>query len=94
MLSGEHLVAGSNDQIMLMAGQPFASVVRFRRRLLEDNIGGNRFSRDQVTADAEMLQRALSLRAPELLGGHNDITQAITTDEPPRPIKRKRSTDF
>ena len=47
------------------------------RRLLQDGVGGDHLARDQVLADAEMLERALRLRAPELVGGNFDLAKAI-----------------
>src|SRR5262249_38668480 len=66
--------------------------VRVRRRLLQDGVGGDHLSWDQVLADAEVLQRALRLRTPELVGRHLDRAKAVVLDtesghgqEPPLP---------
>src|ERR1700676_2167307 len=47
------------------------------RGLFEDGIGGDHFAGHQVSADAEMLERALSLRSPKLVGRYCHITQAV-----------------
>ena len=44
---------------------------------LQDRVGSDHLARDQVLADAEVLKRALGLRAPELVGRHLDLAEAV-----------------
>jgi hypothetical protein len=55
-------------------------VVGHGRRPLQDRIGVDHLARDQVVADAEMFQRALGLRAPELVRRDLDFAQAVGFD--------------
>ena len=81
MLAGEDLVADLDDQRLLVRrpSRP-AGVVDQRGRLLDDGVGGDHLPRDQVVADAEMLQRALRLRAPQLVGRDMHLAQAVGFD--------------
>src|ERR1700682_682537 len=47
------------------------------RGLLQDGIGGDHLARNQVLADAEVLERPLGLSAPQLVRRHLDYTEAI-----------------
>jgi hypothetical protein len=49
---------------MALVVEPAGGVIGIRRRLFQDRIGRDHFARDKIGADAEMLERALSLRAP------------------------------
>ncbi len=64
MLVGEDLVAYLSDQFVGLAVQATAGMVGSGGRALQDRVGGDHFARDQIVADAEMLERALRLRAP------------------------------
>ena len=77
MLAGEDLVADLDDQPVRLVVEPPAGMVGVGRRLLQDGVGGDHLARDQVLADAEMLERALRLRAPELVGGHLHLAHAV-----------------
>jgi hypothetical protein len=44
---------------------------------LYDRVGNDHLARDQVLTDAEMLQGALGLRAPEFFSRHFDPAQAV-----------------
>src|SRR5262249_8886742 len=57
--------------------EPPAGMVRGCRGLLQDGVRGDHLARDQVAADAEMLERALGLRAPQLVGRHLDHAEAV-----------------
>ena len=67
MLAGENFVADLDDQSVGLVSQPLAGVVGNGSRLFEDGIGRDHLTRDQILADAEMLERALRLRSPELV---------------------------
>jgi hypothetical protein len=77
MLARENLVADVDDQLVDLAVETTAGIIRVRRRLLQDRVGLDHFARHQVPADAEMLQRALRLRTPELVRGNVHFTQAV-----------------
>ena len=77
MLAGEDLVADLDDQLVRLVVEPPAGMVGVGRRLLQDGVGGDHLARDQILADAEMLERALRLRAPELVGGDADLAEAV-----------------
>src|SRR6516165_6258378 len=44
----------------------------------QDGVGRDHFARDQIPADAKMLERALGLSAPQLVRGHLNHTKAVT----------------
>src|ERR1700681_2941292 len=77
MLAGEEFVADTHDQILGNLVEPSASVIGDGRRPLQDGVGRNHLPRDQILADAEMLQRSLGLRAPQLVGRNLDCAQAV-----------------
>ena len=78
VLSAKDLVAGPNDQLVALAVEPLAGMVGDGRRLFERRIGNDHLARDQIVADAEMLERALGLRAPELVGSNLDFAKAVS----------------
>ena len=64
MLAGQDLVAHPDDQIVCRRIEPLAGMVGIGAGLFQDGIGANHLARDQVLADAEVLERALRLGAP------------------------------
>src|SRR6516225_11289455 len=78
MLPGQNLVAGLNDQLVTLIIEPFAIVVRDGGGLLQGGIGRDHLARDQVSPDAEMLERTLSLRTPQLVVGDFNDTEAVS----------------
>jgi hypothetical protein len=77
VLAREDFVAGLDDQFVALVVEPLARVVGNRGSLLQDRIGGDHFARNQILADAEVLERALGLRAPQLVGRHLDDAEAV-----------------
>src|SRR5216684_824958 len=77
VLAGEDFVAGLDDQLVLLIAEPLAGMVCRGSGLLQDGIGGDHLARNQVLADAEMLERPLGLSAPQLVRRHFDYTEAI-----------------
>ena len=67
MLPGEDFIANLHDQLVTLIVQPLASVVRGGSGFLQGGIGGDHFAWNEVSADAEMLERALGLSAPQLV---------------------------
>ncbi len=77
VLAGENLVANLNDQLVTLIVEPLSGMVRGGGGLLQGGVGGDHFSGYQVLPDAEMLERALGLSAPQLVRGHFNHTEAI-----------------
>ena len=77
MLAGENFVAGLNDQLVTLIVEPLAGVVGGGGGFLQGGIGGDHLARNQILADAEMLERALGLSAPQLVGRHFDHAEAV-----------------
>jgi hypothetical protein len=70
MAASEYFVTDTRDQGVNLIRQAAASVVRGGSCALYDRIGSDHFAGDQVSADAEMLQRALGLCPPKLVVRH------------------------
>src|SRR5262249_44934019 len=66
-----------NDKFVALIVEPLAGMVRRGRRLLQDGVGGDHLAGNQILADAEMLERALGLRPPELVRRHLDDAEAV-----------------
>src|SRR5258708_2402411 len=77
MLAVEDLVADVNDQLVGLSIEPVAGVICIGRRFLQDRISQNHLARHQILADAEMLERTLRLRSPELVGGNVDLAETV-----------------
>src|SRR5258708_40192928 len=77
MAASEYFVTDTRDQGVNLIRQPAISVVRGSSGAFYNRIGSDHFAGDQVSADAEMLQRALGLRPPELVGRHLNLTQPV-----------------
>ena len=80
MLAGEDLVADAHDQIVPLLVEPPALVVGDGGGALQDRVGADHLARHQVVADAEILQRALGLRAPQPVGGNRNLPEAVAFD--------------
>src|SRR5215470_18558517 len=78
MLAGQNFVASLRDQLVLLIAQSFAGMVCFRSSFLQNGIGRDHLPRDQVLADAEMFERTLSLRAPQLVIANIDFAETIS----------------
>src|SRR5262245_32085538 len=77
MLTRQYFVAGLDDQFVMLIVEPLAGMVRGGRGLLQDRVGGDHLARNQILADAEVLERALSLGTPELIDRYIDHAEAI-----------------
>jgi hypothetical protein len=77
MNASEYFVTDTCDQGVDLIRQPAVSVVRGGSRTFYDRIGSDHFAEDQVSANAEMLQRALGLRPPELVGSRFNPAQPV-----------------
>src|ERR1700722_13932270 len=80
MLAAQDLVADLNDQSMRSVVETLAGMVGIGRSLLQDGVGGDHLPRDQVLPDAEVLERALGVGAPEFVGGNTDLAETVGFD--------------
>ena len=77
MFARENLIAGLYDQLVCPGIEALAVVVGAGGRLLQYRVGGDHFAGNEIPADAEMLQRALGLCAPQFIGRDLDLSQAV-----------------
>src|SRR5262249_8818426 len=77
MLSGEDLIARLNDQFVSLVIETLAGMVGCGRGLLQGGVGSDHLTRNQVLADAEMLERTLRLSPPQLVCWHFNHAEAI-----------------
>src|SRR6516164_9074175 len=77
MLAGQDFVAGLCDQPAALIVKPLAVVVCDGGGFLQDSVGRNHFTGNQVLPDAEMLERTLGLSTPEFIGRHFDDAEAV-----------------
>jgi hypothetical protein len=75
MLSGKNLVADLDDQLMALVVKSLAPMVGIGGGLLHDGVCGNHLPRNQVFADAEVLERPLRPGAPEFVGRNSNFAQ-------------------
>src|SRR5277367_4393960 len=80
VLARKDLLAYADDQWVLHIVETARSAVCVGRTFLKDGVGGDHFPRDEIRADAEMFERALRLRAPELVGWDGHVAQGIPLD--------------
>jgi hypothetical protein len=57
--------------------EPLAVMVHVGRRLLQDGADGDHLARDEILADAEMLERTLGLSAPRPVDRDVDGAAAV-----------------
>src|SRR2546422_6984637 len=74
----QDFVAALDDQLVLPVPEPVAGMVCLRGRLLENRVGHDHLARHEILADAEMIERALGLRTPQLVGRHLYDTEAVS----------------
>jgi hypothetical protein len=67
-----------NDQIVALLVEPLAGIINVGGAFLQNSIGGDHFPRDQILPDAEMFERALGLRAPELVGWNIYFAETVS----------------
>src|SRR5208337_694225 len=77
MLTGEDFVADVSDQLEGAVVEASAGVVCDGGRLFQGRIGRNQLSWNQIMADVEVVERALGLGAPQLVGRDLDDTEAV-----------------
>src|SRR6516164_7839418 len=77
MLACKDFVTSLSDEFELLIAVPLAGVIGGRSGFLQNGVGGDHLTWDQVVANTEMLERTLSLSAPELVGGHLNHAEAI-----------------
>src|SRR5437763_47432 len=77
MPAGEDFVADLNDELIGLVLEPLAGMIGVGRGFLQDRVGSDHLPRDQILADAKVLEGTLGLRAPQLVGGNVDFAQAV-----------------
>jgi hypothetical protein len=77
MLARENLITDSDDQAVDPIVEPLARVIGVGRSFFQDSVRSNHLSRDQIPADAEMLERALGLRSPKFIGRYVHLAKAV-----------------
>ncbi len=77
MLTGQDLVAHLDDQSIATIIQPPVGMIGGGGGLLQDRVARDHFARDQIFADAEMLQRALGLGTPQFFGRDLDNAKTV-----------------
>ncbi|CAM2158157.1 conserved hypothetical protein [Paraburkholderia tropica] len=77
MLAFDDLVGGLHDRARLGLVEHAEAVIHFGGRALDRRERGDQFRRLLLGRDAEVLQRALRLRAPQLRGGHGDFAERV-----------------
>src|SRR5262249_17187799 len=70
MLAGEDFVTNLRGQFVLQITEPLAVMIGRGCGLFQNGIGSDHFTRNQILADTEMLERTLSLSTPELIRRH------------------------
>src|SRR5215472_8946421 len=77
MLAGENLVAHLDDQIMTLLVEAFSCKVRVRSGFLQNRVGRDHLPGNQILANAEVFERTLSLRTPELVGWNIHLPETV-----------------
>jgi len=78
MLAGEDFITYLNDQRVALVIEALAGKVGIRSGFLQGSERRDHLTRDQILPYAEMLQRALCLRSPQLVARHIDLTDAVS----------------
>src|SRR5215472_7994921 len=77
MLAGQDLVADLNDQPVTPIVELLAGVIRVGSGFLQYRVGRDHLPWDQILADAEVLEGALSLSAPQFVARDSNFAEAI-----------------
>ena len=80
VLSGEHLVGGGGDGFRLLLGKLLEVYVHPRARALDQRERADQLHGHALAGNAEILERALRLRAPQPAGGNADLAEAVVLD--------------
>jgi hypothetical protein len=67
VLTGQDLIASLRHQLIALIVEPLSGKVDDRGGFLQRRIGRDHLARDEIMADAEMLQRPLRLPGPQLI---------------------------
>ena len=78
MLTAQDFVASLDDQFTSLIIKPLAGVVRNGSALLQGRVGGDHFAGDQICSDAEVFERALCLRSPQLVRGYFNDAKTVS----------------
>src|SRR5207253_2480074 len=74
---GEDFIAGLDDKFMSLIVEPLAGMVGDGGCLLQRGVRADHLARHQIPADAEMRERALGLRTPQLVRRHLDDAETV-----------------
>src|SRR5947208_15298643 len=80
VLSGEHLAAGGGDGFRLILGELLQLHVHARARALDQRERADQLTGHALAGNAEILERALRLRAPQPVGRDADLAEAVVLD--------------
>jgi hypothetical protein len=73
VLAGEDFVAGLDDQFISPTVEPVVGMIGSGSGFFQRCVRSDHLARDEILADAEMLQRALRLRPPQFIRGYLDL---------------------
>src|SRR2546423_15668670 len=77
MLAREDLVADLDDQLVAQVIQPSISMIGIGGGFFQYGVGRDHLARNQILANAEVLERTLCLCAPELVGRNIDFAETV-----------------
>src|SRR5262249_61363614 len=77
MLPGKNFIACLGYKFVLLSAEPLPRVVCRGCGFLQDGVGRNHLTRNEVLTDAEVFERALCLSAPQLVGGGIDFAETV-----------------
>src|SRR5262249_4843046 len=80
MLAAENFVTNVDDQTVPLVIQPPTGVIGIGCALLQDRVRDDHFARNKIRSDAEVFERSLSLRTPQLVDRNGHITERIFFD--------------
>src|SRR5215467_15468465 len=77
MLASEDLIAGMSDESVLLIAQPLAIMIGNGGGFLQNGVSADHFAGNQILANAEMFERALSLSTPEFVRRYLDHAETV-----------------
>jgi hypothetical protein len=83
VLAAKDLVADARNEIVGLSRQASARMIGGGGATFEDRVGRDHLARDQVAADAEMLEGPLGLRSPQFARWNLYLSQTVGFDPEP-----------
>lgn len=77
MLASQNFIAHLNNQLVLLIVQPTTLLVDDGGGFFQDGVSTDHLSRNQIRANAEVLQRTLGLQAPKFVHWNLDRAEAV-----------------